>query len=310
MWSATVILPGDVKEFQFGPLRVWIRRTRTTWQFASHYVDAQQNPQSDPPEYQGDDADGSSSPAAGSPELRSVDPDRSDLNWVTHIADREESEVTFQPALPDRPLVVHTVEPFQLAPHARYTLFTAIPACVRAWIGDPGAQLLFDLPTVSFSNTWFGGAMNGRLCYTSPRFFARHSEDVAPTAQGAQVICPLLISNRSAVPFQFSKSAIFAHMLRIYRVGKEYSDRSGNRGPKRNGNFAGQDLVVRSAEGQLWTNEATVTFTPEEELNVSVGSRFPNLDHVVREVSPPREVPSENLFRRSMILFRRISNYE
>ena len=281
MWSAEEVAPGTCRRFGFGPLHVWIRRTRTTWQFAGTYAGESEEPVSDEP------------------------PD--DLEWTAFVPQSNDTQIFFQPAPPDRPIVVRTEQPFQLAPGAEYSLYTGVPLWVRAWLGSSGGQLLFDLPTAILSNTWFGGAMTGRLCYSSPNMFARDTKAI-PEGQG-YALCPLHVRNSSDHSFTFSRIAILADLLRVFRSTDAGAQAPVRRLWRRVSRGAASPLV-HSVPGQLWTSEAYAHYSAEQELNVSVGDQAPRGEHGFEMLCEPRERDSDNLFRRSLILLRRISNYE
>lgn len=274
MWATIELEPERIEEVDFGPLRVWIRRTRTTWQFARAHI--------------------------GDPDVTT----EQERAWTTFVPASGESTVFFQPAMPDRPVVVHTEDPLEFAPGARYLLFTPIPLWIRAWIGAPGRQLLFDLPTVALSNTWFGSLTTGRLCYTSPASLARHSYDIGPRFPGAEAICPLRIANRSQSAKQVHRLAIYSEMLRVYRSGESETFPRTSRQAD-----AGRASLIESEPGQLWTNEAMVNFAGEDELSVTVSEKAPSLTHAAEFLCPSRVTPSENFVRKGMILLRRIGNY-
>ena len=274
MWATIELEPERIEEVDFGPLRVWIRRTRTTWQFARAHI--------------------------GDPDVTS----EQERAWTTFVPASGESTVFFQPAMPDRPVVVHTENPLEFAPGARYLLFTSVPLWIRAWIGSPGRQLLFDIPTVTLSNTWFGGTTSGRLCYTSPASLARHSHDVGPQHPGAEAICPIRVMNRAPGTRQVYRLAILTEMLRVYRSG-------GPQPPSRPSRRADQRLPspIRSEPGQLWTNEALINYTGDDDLNVTVSEKPPLLTTAAELLCPPRVTPSENFVRKGIGLLRGIGNY-
>ncbi len=282
MWSAEELVPGTCRRFDFGPLSVWIRHTRTTWQFATVYASE-------------------SDPAA------SKDEPSEDLEWTAFVARSNEERVFFQPAPPDRPVVVHTEQPFQLASGAGYSLYTGVPLWVRAWLGGPGEQLLFDIPTATLSNTWFGGAMTGRLCYSSPNMFARDTKAI-PEGDG-YALCPLHVRNSSDHAFTFSKIAVLADLLRVYR-----STDTGHLAPAprswRRLFRTTSSQIVRAIPGQLWTSEAYAHYSAEAELNLSVADHPPRGEHGFELLCEPRERDADSILKRSMILLRRISNYE
>ncbi len=274
MWAAIELETDRIEKVDFGPLRVWIRRTRTTWQYTWACVA---------------DSDSES---------------EQDLTWTTFVPASGESRVVFQPAMPDRPLVVRTENPLEFAPGGRYLLFTSVPLWIRAWIGGPEGQLLFDLPTVKLSNTWFGTPTAGRLCYTSPAALARHSHWSEPYVSGAEAICPLRIANRAQSTKQVHRLAVFSEMLRVYRAGDPApSVPATRRGQERDSS------PIQSEPGQLWTNEALVNYTGEDELSVTVSEKPPSLTGAPELLCPSRVMPSENIVQKGMLLLRRIGNY-
>ncbi len=282
MWSAEELAPGTCRRFTFGPLCVWIRRTRSTWQYACE--------------------DGCETEATAS---QNEPPDG--LEWTAFVAATVDETVVFQPAPPDRPVVVHTEQPFELAPGAGYTLYTGIPLWVRARLGGRNGQLLFDIPTRTLSNTWFGGAMTGKLCYTSPNLFARDTKAIPEG--GGYALCPLHVRNSSDHPFVFSKIAILADLLSVYRSTESsiQAPPPRSRWWTRGGTRA---TLVQAVPGQLWTSEAYAHYSAEQELNVSVADHAPRGEHVFEMLCEPRGRDSDNILKRSMILLRRISNYE
>ncbi|MFP4643427.1 MAG: hypothetical protein ACLFM0_03650 [Spirochaetales bacterium] len=281
MWSAVRLAAGTCRCFEFGPLRICVRRTRGTWQFARSY-------------------------ASESDKVPGGDECPDDLEWTAFVPRSNDEQVYFQPASPDRPVVVNTEYTFQVAPGAGYTLYTGIPLWVRGWLGAPGGQLLFDFPTTLLSNTWFGGAMTGRLCYKSPNIFAGDSESI-PDGQGS-ALCPLHVRNSSDHSFTFNKIAVLADLLRVYRSTDTGKPAPARRPWQRSRNTA--EPIVRVTPGQLWTSEAYAHYSGEQELNVSVADHPPSGEHAFETLCEPREPDVDSIFKRSIILLRRISNYE
>jgi len=283
-WGSHSFSIGEEKSFTLGSLCVTIRRTVTTWQYALSQL----------PEHVDDQ------PAE--PETTDVE---AELDWSTYICGSSDDAITLVPAVPDRPLVIKASQPIHIAPGATYTFFTAIPLWVQAWVGKPGKRMLFDVPTRGFSNTWFGGAMTGRLCYTSSEQVVRHAHDVRTSEGTPSAYCAVEVRNNANTPLNFSKLAVFADLLRIYEVTDTKPDRMQQR--KRRATREGIHFSVEV--GDLWTSDAFAVYSAEEELNISVSDRPPQIPATVTRLSGPRNPDGDNIIRRGLILLRKISNY-
>ncbi|MFP4508611.1 MAG: hypothetical protein ACLFNQ_00630 [Spirochaetaceae bacterium] len=283
LWGSHSFSVGEERCFTLGRLDIGIRRTVTTWQYAFRQL-----PVSSP-----ETGEGVKSGAC------------EDMTWSTFISDSRVDLVTLLPAAPDRPLVARTEQQIYVAPGASYTFFTAIPLWIQAWVGRPGTQLLFDVPTRRFSSTWFGGAMTGRLCYTSSEQVVRHAHSVHAADGAPSAYCPVSVRNNAHVPLSFNKLPIFADLMRIYETTDTTPANPSRR--KRRGVRKGVHIPV--ALGDLWTNEAIAVYSTEEELNISVSDRSPEIPATLTLLNGPRNQDADNIIRRGLILLRRISNY-
>lgn len=287
VWGSHSFSIGEEQYFTLGSLYIGIRRTVTTWQYAFRQL-----PGVTPEPDAGNDT--GTEPAVDE-----------QMTWSTFINDSKVDLITFVPAAPDRPLVVKTEQQVYVAPGATYTFFTAIPLWVQAWVGTPGTQLLFDVPTRSFSNTWFGGAMTGRLCYTSSEQVVRHAHEVKTADGTPSAYCPVSVRNNAHVPLGFNKLAVFADLMRIY----ETTDTAPASPSRRRRKVPRKGVHIPVALGDLWTNEAIAVYSTEEELNISVSDRSPEIPATLTLVNGPRNPDADNIIRRGLILLRRISNY-
>ncbi|TVQ21564.1 MAG: hypothetical protein EA383_16840 [Spirochaetaceae bacterium] len=291
-WGPHKFEIGEEQYFSFGRLGVYIRRTVTTWQYA-----LQPLPE---PCSETDTETTEENEDPGTEELTA------DLAWATYICGSSDDFVTILPAVPDRPLVVRAQQQINIAPGATYTFFTAVPLWVQAWVGKPGKRLLFDVPTSGFSNTWFGGAMTGRLCYTSPEQVVRHAHDVHPESAVPTAYCPVEVRNNAHTPLSFSKLAVFADLLRIYEVTDVQAPAGGSNRKRR---MAQKKVHIPVSIGDFWTSDALAVYTTEEELSISVTDRPPYVPFQLSLVNRPRGADADTIIRRGLILLRKISNY-
>ena len=208
-----------------------------------------------------------------------------ELEWNHFFADSGSSEFLLHPMLPDRPVVVRTEYPVNIAPGANILFYVDIPIRIALGTVQSGAkkgeaenphaalQEFIELPTRQLSNTWFGGPMTGRLCYSLPTVLYRDTagREVPPHS----AVCPLRLKNTSKKSFSVGKISVFTEFLKLYLD----SD-------------------------QLWTGEAQATFVGNEELQVSVSDRKPDTAGKTRLIAQARTSAGEHLLRKSIILLK------
>ncbi len=77
-------------------------------------------------------------------------------------------ELTFSPALADRPVIAQLATPIRVLPGETVHLYTISPLWLKADATLP-AKTLIDVPLYRMSDTWFGPmSVMGELCYASP----------------------------------------------------------------------------------------------------------------------------------------------
>ncbi len=140
-----------------------------------------------------------------------------DAAWTRWASSRLPEEVDILPTFPDRPLVLQPEDPFHLLPDARARIFVRVPLWIqiRAPVGD--GVLLLETPTLTLSDTWWGGFAEGELCY----WLSIRARRMAPPEIFVQdrVICPLELVNKDREALAVEKLLLRAQHLSIFRGG-------------------------------------------------------------------------------------------
>jgi hypothetical protein len=132
------------------------------------------------------------------------------------------STLHLRPSFPDRAIIVQPEVPFSLVPRAEARIFVRIPLTIRIELDlpdSPAPVLLKTLPTLELSDTWWGGFVDGELCYwlhTTARR-AAGPELLEPHL----VICPLHLVNQSRSDLKVEKLCFRVEHLSLY------ADRNG-----------------------------------------------------------------------------------
>ncbi len=154
-------------------------------------------------------------------------PDALETAWSRWAPPGEVHEVELLPIFPDRPVAVDPETPFHLLPGASARIYVRVPLWVQVGIppanGGEKRLVLAAFPTVSLSDTWWGGMENGELAYwleTTARremrqeFFEDHL-----------AACPLVVTNHAASELRIEKLALrVAHLSLFVRDGELWSD--------------------------------------------------------------------------------------
>ena len=235
--------------------------------------------------------------ASGPDELKKPD----DVEWKRVVPRSTDATIRFSPVMADRPVVVRTQFPLTLNPRAATTFYADLPVWVRVSAAPAGAlkadesaganarrevpvEYLYETPAKLLSNTWYGGPLTGKLCYTLDTTLHYDPELIR---RGDVVVgCRLTITNQTKRPFSVGKIAVFANLLSVYRVSETSSS---------------------PLPAGYWTEDARAILTGDDELTVGVGDKAPAAD--ARLVGPARERSSDSIIKKSLILLKKISNY-
>jgi hypothetical protein len=135
-------------------------------------------------------------------------------------APREEwnRELRLRPALPARTIVVRPEEEFWLGQGASARIYVRIPVWVQIEAGDRPDAALLTLPTQVLSDTWWGSAEEGELCYylqTTARRVMRPDEFPEHLC-----VCAVQLVNDSDHALLVDRIALRTAYLAIYRDGE------------------------------------------------------------------------------------------
>lgn len=159
-WGSFELETGQAARWRIGPLELWIRRREREWRLVTRHHAEQETEDWDltlP-------VDGEELP---------------DLDEVIRFAARKTAPgVEIQPALGDRSIVTHPVNPFHVLAGEEVTLFVSTPLWIRVRAGS-GRRVLTEIPVVRTKDTWLGTTtLDGELCYASRTAARLHEENL------------------------------------------------------------------------------------------------------------------------------------
>lgn len=159
----------------------------------------------------------------GLPEPTAEPPE--EVEWSRWAVPKGEHAVFLRPALPDRPVVLQPEVPFSLLPRTEARIYVRIPLWIRVEVATGDRTLLMEVPTVDLSDTWWGGFLEGELCYWLHTHARR---GVRPELlQPYLAMCPLLLVNRSGMDLKVEKLAFrVAHLSLFLHQGGLWADES------------------------------------------------------------------------------------
>lgn len=145
--------------------------------------------------------------------------ERGQIHW-SRWAPRSDwnGELRLRPVLPERTIVVRPEEEFWLGQGAEARIYVRVPVLVQVEAADrPGAALL-TLPTQVLSDTWWGSAEEGELCYyleTNARRMVQPGEYLEHLC-----VCAIDLVNRSQDALLVDRIALRTAFLNVYRDGE------------------------------------------------------------------------------------------
>jgi hypothetical protein len=200
-----------------------------------------------------------------------------DVEWKRWAGLGALSTVRFQPAFPDRPLVVKTRAPVMVSPEQSIDLYINIPVWVEVSLDtDVGSTTLGVFPTRTLSNTWFGTQYEGELCYALKSLARRLKDDL--TIEALAATCRFTITNRFDEPLPLDRIRVLPRHLSIYKSRR-----------------------------RLWTSPIKVISNGPDQPSQLEYPEEPHTDahSVVELVRPPEEVYRPSFFRESFAHYTR-----
>lgn len=149
-----------------------------------------------------------------------------DAVWSRWATPGGEREITLQPVLPDRAVVLEPEQPFHLLPRASARIYVRVPLSIRVELPVaelPAALLLEEIPTVPLSDTWWGSMEEGELAYWLTTTARREMKP--ELFQPHLAVCPLFVTNGATSDLRIEKLSLrVAHLSLFARQGEIWSD--------------------------------------------------------------------------------------
>ncbi len=251
-WNPVGIDKNQTLHWHIGALRLWIRRTGS--ELCIYHEET---------------------PEETSTLLCAADqPAPEDATWQRWSVGEESSKLQLKPVMPDRPVVVRPENALAFCKNVEEIFYARIPFRVSILTGEETAEnLLWEIPTRTLSNTWFGpDTMRGELCYGMQSSARQSLEGVEPVAH--RVICPVMLKNTSDGLFDLKRLCIYTQHLNVYCYA-----------------------------GKLWTSRQEITFRGEnkrDQLQYNDKWFEEEGDEEAELVSERRTPVETRLFKRSM----------
>jgi hypothetical protein len=222
--------------------------------------------------------------AKSSPEIRTkaiaeeID-DPGNIEWKSFFADKNDT-LQVLPALPDRPVVIKPPFKLKLLPGKNLRLFFELPVWIQFYLGTGNQEnLLYEIPAMDLSSTWFGEPDNGIPSYSVKNTLFRKLEDIRASDHG--IICPVHIYNQYSSQLDFQRLSLHVEFLSIY----EYNS-------------------------TLITNETRVNFKGENSVNeIHHSSQAPSYATNANHLNQPRNPVRSNVLKKSFHYIKSLTEY-
>ncbi len=261
LWEPRQLSSENWYQARIGPLAIWLRRSQEDW-----YVAHEREP---------GHGEAEAAPAPLHLAQSRVAVDR--LTWNRWVAGKEAAQVRLVPCLPDRAVVIRPRYPLNVPRGKEVLFFVSLPVWTRVLVGQAGAEMLCELPTVVLNNTWFGDPITGELCYSLKTKVLRQIDMVEQHAHLA--VCPVLIRNQAFVDLDFQRICIRVEYLSVYR-----------------------------GRNRLWTNLVEVQFHGED-LNSTIitGRGAPEFERTAEKLSDARLPTERSLLKKSFSFLKALT---
>ena len=182
-----------------------------------------------------------------------------DLEWQRWVFKQNIVKVILRPACPDRPVVVKPENRFRLAEKSDARIYIRVPIFIQIVLKEKPENVIYEVPSVTLSKTWFGDFFQGDLCY----WISSRAQRFVPAEKSEPhlVICPIHLINETAQNLDVENICLRMNNLTIYDV-----------------------------DGQLWTDETRTVFKGSGEMSqIEVGGKPPLEAKRATIRSQPRE---------------------
>ncbi|MEX1121390.1 MAG: DUF432 domain-containing protein [Balneolales bacterium] len=224
-WIDLEVKDNETKSHEIGPVTVWLKKVNNEIWVASEYAD-------------------DVSATSNTPEKVNV------LEWSRWALPGNETQFSFRPAFPDRPVVVKPEYPFKIITKAKVRVYTRIPVFIKVVLTSKPDFVITEIPTVILSNTWFGLHTEGELCYwvTTSARRAIEPSDMQPW----MAVCPIEITNKQDEPLDFDKLCLRVEQLSLYKADEYlWADETQifNQGREKYSDVQMKDKLPKEAKG-------------------------------------------------------------
>lgn len=245
LWNPFEVRLNQVYQWRLGPWRLWLECSEKDWRLIA-------------------EADIEEDEAMIVAEECDTPEDKEWRRWMTN----ETSRVAhLTPVMPDRPVVVRPEAPIRILPRVSALFYVSVPVWIRIAVGRGKETTLIETPTMTLSNTWFGGYDSGEICYAL-RTLARREigpEQVSPY----RAICPVMLRNAADEPLEFTRFCLRVNFLKIFE-----------------------------GAGHLWTNETRVVFRgADRSSRISYSASPPEVEAVGPMLSDSRRPVNQGILR-------------
>ena len=243
-WGERTLAEGERLHGRLGTLELWLERGPREWLATTRHGD-----------------DEARTPRLEQPWEGTVPEHDEQTIFAERFAFRHTGDrLQLLPAMPPRPVVVHTATPLVIPGGEEATVYISLPLWLRA---SAGGELLLDVPVVRQSDTWFGAITGpGELCYAS-RSRGRLRLEVLP-ATPLRARAAIHVRNSAAGALPIDGLRLPAPFLSLYADGA----------------------------GQLWTESVLVDHEQEGEMAaLDYGAGPPREAAGAERVAGPRNAP-------------------
>jgi len=195
-WARQDFKDGSVRYWEFGKLRLWIRKAGKEWQISSDYYEV--------------NTDG--------PKFADPVPEPPDTVWDRFVTG-DETILEVKPILPDRPIIVRPEYPLKIMRGSGADFFLHVPVWLQAHaIIGTRSMPLAEYPSEHLSSSWFGDMKTGELCYSYRENL--RPQPIIPPENCWTAVCPLVIRNTSQSALDFQRFCVRCVHLSLY-IGQE-----------------------------------------------------------------------------------------
>jgi hypothetical protein len=257
IWEEFKVEDGKFYFRQIGPLQLWIQRQFDEWKVGWDYKSRDIN-------------------SISAEVLDKIK--ETDITWHRKVVRKNPDTARLIPVMPDRPVVVKPEAELKIAKNAEAIFFIRIPMWLTLCTGTNYSDILYEIPSVVLSNTWFGEPNEGELCYSMKTFARRSLEGVEPRVH--QVICPIHVKNTADDYLIFKRLCIQGSHLGIYQ-----------------------------SDNETWTNKIHVQFRGEDtESAIKFEDAPPKTGKKVMMIGQPRKRVTKGFARKSFDTFKQLAN--